>query len=156
MQSLIIDVRNNGGGVVDQVLRIADRLIPRDEVLMISANRINDNNRRVARTDDSTEMDIVLLINGRSASASEILAGALKYNNIATIIGETSYGKGLMQEVRPLRSGGALKITIQEFKTPNGDPINEIGITPHIEIENERGSDIDAQLNRAIEYLRNR
>ncbi|MCL2354849.1 MAG: S41 family peptidase [Oscillospiraceae bacterium] len=154
MQSLIIDVRNNGGGMVDQVLEIADLMVPRDEVLMITENREGQMIRR-ATTDNILDIDVVLLINGRSASASEILAGALKDNGVATLIGETTYGKGLMQDIRPTREiGGALKITIGEFKTPNGDPINEQGVSPHIEVESVRDSGMDEQLERAIEYLR--
>lgn len=151
--SLIIDVRNNGGGVVDQVLEIADLMVPRNEILMISSSRENRENIRRARTDASLDMNIVLLINNRSASASEILAGALKDNEVATLIGETTHGKGVMQEVRRLTSGGALKITIQEFKTPNGTPINEVGVEPNIVVEYDRETDIDEQLQKAIEYL---
>lgn len=154
MEYLIIDVRNNGGGIVDQVIRISELMVPRDETIMITSNRENRENRRNARTESRVDLDIVILVNGHSASASEILAGALGDNNLATIIGTRTYGKGVMQEIRPLRTGGALKLTIQEFKTPNGTRINENGITPDIEIENERGTEEDEQLNRAIEFLR--
>lgn len=110
-----------------------------------------DGNEEVTKStkDSIIDMDIVLLVNGNSASASEILTGALKDNEVATVVGKTTFGKGVMQEIIPIKTGGAMKITIQEFKTPNGDKINKVGIEPDIEVE-----DTDEQLNKAIELLK--
>ena len=103
-------------------------------------------------------LNIVLLVNENSASASEILAGALKDNNVGKIVGVTTFGKGVMQEVVPISSiGGALKVTIKEFKTPNGDTIHKKGIKPDIEVEDIEDTEdnkVDEQLNKAIELLK--
>ncbi|MCL2383975.1 MAG: S41 family peptidase [Oscillospiraceae bacterium] len=152
MRSLIIDLRSNGGGTVDSALQIADLLVPRNRILMVTANR--DGNEIVtARSGNSIDIPVVILVDRLSASASEILAGALRDNNVGTLIGETTFGKGSVQSIREICEIGAISVTTAEFKTPNGDPINEVGIEPDIVVEYVRDSGIDEQLNRAIEYL---
>ena len=101
---------------------------------------------------------MVVLVNENSASATEIFAGAIQDNKVGTIIGTKTFGKGIMQEIQPLAIGGAIKITIEEFKTPNGNRIHEIGIIPDIEVENEEDiveESQDSQLQRAIDFLKN-
>ena len=99
------------------------------------------------------DINLVVLVNGYSASASEIVTAALKDNKAATIVGTRTYGKGVMQEIQPLFDG-AIKITIEEFKTPNGDKINKVGIKPDVEIEIDKDSNEDLQLQKAIEILK--
>ena len=99
------------------------------------------------------DINLVVLVNNYSASASEIVTAALKDNKAATIVGIRTYGKGVMQEIQPLFDG-AIKITIEEFKTPNGDKINKVGIKPDVEIEIDKDSNEDLQLQKAIEILK--
>ena len=99
------------------------------------------------------DINLVVLVNDYSASASEIVTAALKDNKAATIVGIRTYGKGVMQEIQPLFDG-AIKFTIEEFKTPNGDKINKVGIKPDVEIEIDKDSNEDLQLQKAIEILK--
>ena len=156
MKSLIIDVRDNGGGVVEEVIKIADYLTKKDSILMITEDKNKNEEETKAKQENSTEgISIVILANENSASASEILVGALKDNGIAKVVGTKTFGKGVMQEVVPISSiGGALKVTIKEFKTPNRNSINKTGIEPDIEVEDILENDIDEQLNKAIEILK--
>ena len=95
-----------------------------------------------------------MLINENSASASEILAGALKDNKVATLIGKTTYGKGVMQDILPISDGSALKVTIREFLTPNKQKINNVGIEPDIDIDDDKNTEKDEQLEKAINFLK--
>lgn len=152
IKSLIIDVRDNGGGIVDEAINIAELFLPKDKTIMIKRNKTRE--KEIKSSEDSkidNKLKIVILANGNSASASEILIGALRDNGIAKVVGEKTFGKGVMQEVLKVESGGALKITIEEFKTPNGDVINKKGIKPDIEIENDKETEEDEQLQKAIE-----
>ena len=153
--SLIVDIRDNGGGLVTEVLELADSFIPKDKNIMVTLDK--DENKKISISEKDPQIKdikIVVLINQNSASASEILAGALQDNEIATIVGKTTYGKGVMQDVIPFGSG-ALKVTIEEFRTPNGNIINEKGIVPDVEIEDNKETKEDEQLEKAIEILKN-
>ena len=159
MKSLIIDVRDNGGGLVDEAIKIADLFTKQDSVLMVTEDKNKNQEQTKAKQDSILDgINIVVLVNENSASASEILVGALKDNGVAKVVGTTTFGKGVMQEIVPMSSiGGALKVTVKEFKTPNGNPINRIGITPDVEIEdiqNTEHNKEDEQLNKAIEILK--
>jgi len=157
IKSLIIDVRDNGGGLVSEVIKIAEMIAPKGSILMCTVDKDGNASETKSRTDDVMGIPIVLLVNEHSASASEILAGALKDNKLATLVGTTTYGKGIMQELFKLKSGGAMKITIQEFKTPNGDTIHDTGIEPDYVIEQpEDEEDNDVQLQKAIDILKGR
>lgn len=108
---------------------------------------------------DTVDMNVVILVNEYSASATEIVAGALKDNKVATIVGTTTYGKGVMQEIKLMKEinptlQGALKVTIEEFKTPNGDKIHKTGITPDVIVEDDYQTEEDEQLAKAIELLK--
>ena len=154
IKSLIIDVRNNGGGLVSKVKEIAEFILPENKIIMKEIDRNGKETEAKTKNKDKIDMEIVLLVNEHSASASEILTACLKDNNAAKIVGKTTYGKGVMQEVIQLSSGDALKITIEEFLTPNGDKINKVGIKPDYEVEQDVQVEQDLQLQKAIELLK--
>ncbi len=153
VKSVIIDLRNNTGGVVNEAIETSEIFLDKGNVIMKSYNKGNDETVIKSQENKKTNMKIVLMINEYSASATEIVAGALQDNNAATIIGTKSYGKGVMQEIIPLFDG-ALKVTIEEFKTPNGNKINKVGITPDIIVEDNLETEIDEQLEKAIELCK--
>ena len=156
IKSLIVDVRDNGGGIVQEATNIAELFIPKEKNIMIELGK--DTEEQIVKTEKDAKVDskikVILLANGNSASASEILVGALKENEVASVIGTKTFGKGVMQEIMPLATGGALKVTIQEFRTPNGNVINKKGIEPDILIENDSKTEKDEQLQKAIEECR--
>ncbi len=127
--SLIIDVRDNGGGYVSAVLSIADDLID-EGILSRFVQRGEDLVTYEAKKDDTKKDPVVLLINEYSASASEILAAALKDNGTATLVGTTTYGKGVAQVIQDLDHNDAVKLSVYYFQTPNGDEINGVGVAP--------------------------
>lgn len=162
IQSLIIDLRNNGGGIVDEALEIADYIVPKDSVLLYEVDKNNKETVRKAKTDPIINMPIIILTNENTASASEILAGALKDLGKAKIVGTKTYGKGVIQQILKLSDGSGLKITIEEYQTPNRNKINEVGIEPDEKIElpdsvesilNVKESE-DTQLQKAMEMLK--
>ena len=136
LSSLIIDLRNNPGGIVDSTLRIADMILDDGKIVQIHSKNVERDKVYVASKSTLIPKDlpIVLLVNGGSASSSEILAGALKDNNRATLIGTTTYGKGLIQVVSPFEDG-YYTLTWSQYKTPNGDDIHKVGIPVDIEIQ---------------------
>lgn len=159
---LIIDIRNNGGGIVDEAIDILDLIIDKGSTLLITTNKNGEEEITKAKKNPIINMPIVVLINGYSASASEILAGALKDNEKATLVGTTTYGKGVIQELHQLTDGSGLKITTNEYFTPNHNKINKVGIEPNVTIElsdeakttlNLKEED-DNQLQKAIEILK--
>lgn len=159
---LIIDLRNNGGGVVNEAVDIADMLLEKDKAILITKDKKGNEEVKKCDNEASITMPVVVLTNGYSASASEILVGALKDNERATIVGTKTYGKGVIQEVDRLNDGSGLKITIEEYYTPNRDKINKVGIKPDEEIELsseiiEKGTyadEEDNQLQKAIEIIK--
>lgn len=157
VKSIIIDVRDNGGGIVTEAIDIAELFVQKDDNIMIEFDKEGNEEITKAKKDAKINSDIkvIVLANENSASASEILIGALKDNGIAKVVGTKTFGKGVMQEVVPVSSGGALKLTIKEFKTPNGNTINKEGISPDIEVEEIEDNDTDEQLQKAIEELKN-
>ena len=152
----IIDVRNNTGGIVSEALQIAEYIIPKDKLLMVTMNKDKKREETKSKEDNFIKGDIVLLINGNSASSTEILAGAIKDNNRGKLVGTKTYGKGVMQQILQLADGNALKITTEEFITPNGDKIDGIGIEPNEAIKlitDNEGNIVDTQLQKAVEIL---
>lgn len=159
MESLVIDLRNNGGGSVDSVCEIADELLPEGLIMYTEYS----DGERVDKNSDASCIDIpmAVLINGSSASASEILAGALQDYGAATIVGTQSYGKGIVQSILDLQDGTALKLTTAKYYTPNGNNIHGVGITPDVEIdlpeelktEATLSYEEDVQLQKAVEVL---
>ena len=160
--SLIIDLRNNGGGLVDQATDIADLFVEKDTPLLYEVDK--DGNEEVikAENDVTINMPTIILTNENTASASEILAGALKDLGKAKIVGTKTYGKGIIQQIIPLSDGSGIKITTEEYQTPNRNKIHEVGIEPDETVELpetvtnvlEILEDQDTQLQKAIELLK--
>ena len=158
-KSLIIDLRDNGGGVVDEAIDILEMICDKDSTLLIETDK--DGNETVTKSEKNPTIDVPIkvLVNENTASASEILAGALKDNNKATIIGTKTYGKGVIQTLMRLSDGSGLKVTTAEYCTPNRNKINKIGIEPDIVVElpenaKELTDENDSQLQKAIEELK--
>ena len=162
IKSLIIDLRNNGGGIVDKALEIADYIADKDSVLLYEVDKNNKETVRKAKTDPIINMPIVILTNENTASASEILAGALKDLGKAKTVGTTTYGKGVIQQILKLNDGSGLKITIEEYQTPNKNKINKVGIEPDEKVELPDSVESiftikeseDTQLQKAIDMLK--
>ena len=160
--SLIIDLRNNGGGLVEQALQIAGYIADKDSVLLYEVDKNENEEIEKSEDDPIINIPIIILVNENTASSSEILAGALKDLGKAKIVGTTTYGKGVIQEVLTLPDGSGLKITTKKYLTPNKTEINEIGITPDEEVELpdtvenilDVSEEEDTQLQKAIEMLR--
>ncbi len=164
IKGLIIDLRNNGGGIVSETLKIAEYIVNKGDTLLITVDK--DNNEEISKSEEDPIVDVpvVVLVNENSASASEILAGALKDLNKATIVGTKTYGKGVIQQIMTLTNGAGLKLTIEEYYTPNKNKINQIGIEPNEIVELPESvenawlleREDDTQLDKAIEILKNK
>ena len=162
--SLIVDLRNNTGGYVDSALNIADMFVDSGKALLITEDKNGNRYTQSSKNSKEIDMPVVVLVNEYTASASEILTGILKDYKLATIVGTTTYGKGVIQEVYPdvlgKDIGGALKVTVSEYFTPNGNKINKVGIEPDekVELDDSESTDItkdtDTQLQKAIEILK--
>lgn len=152
MTDLVIDLRDNGGGLVDVTCAILDRLLPEG---MIVYTEDKNGNREEMRSDAENYYDggMAVLVNGSSASASEIFAGAIKDYGVGTLVGTQTFGKGIVQNLFPLSDGSAVKITVSRYFTPAGNNIHGVGIEPDIIVEKEKDSDQDDQLQKAIEVL---
>lgn len=152
IKSLVIDLRDNGGGIVDEALEILDCMLDKNQIALITVDK--DGKEQISKTEKNKTIDIpiVVLVNEQTASASEIMAGALKDHKRAIIVGTKTYGKGVIQELMYLTSGAALKLTTNEYYTPNRNKINEIGIMPDYEIKLTKEE--DTQLQKAIELLK--
>ncbi len=160
--SLIIDLRNNGGGIVDQALDIADYITEKDAVLLYEVNKNGKETVKESKKDPIINLPVIILTNENTASASEILAGALKDLGKAKTVGTTTYGKGVIQQILQLSDGSGLKVTIEEYQTPNRNKIHKIGIEPDEKVELPEDLDNifdieesrDTQLQKAIEMLK--
>ena len=155
--SLIIDLRGNTGGLLDNAVFIADRFLNQGKIVDIIYRNGYRKTIKAQNIGESLNKPVVVLVNGASASASEILSGALKDSHKATLVGRKTFGKGLVQKVVPLPNQTGLNVTIARYLTPNGTDINKLGITPDIEIGNEFDFNIenkkDVQLEKAKELL---
>ena len=162
IKSLIIDLRNNGGEIVDQALEIADYMTDKDSVLLYEVDKNNKETVRKSKNDAIINMPIIILTNKNTASASEILAGALKDLGKAKTVGTTTYGKGVIQQILKLNDGSGIKITIEEYQTPNRNKIHKVGIEPDEKVELPESvqnslsikESEDTQLQKAIEMLK--
>ena len=152
IEGLILDLRNNGGGDFDASIAIASIFLDGQEVVSVVDRQGNKTVHKAGH--GKLDIPLVVMVNGDSASASEILAGALQDNKRALLVGDKTYGKGLVQTVYPLGNGGALKLTTQKYFTPDGTDINEIGITPDFPVKNEANSEEDRQLQKALEIVK--
>lgn len=152
VDGLVIDLRNNGGGVVDSGVKIADMLL--DEGVIAYTEGRTEERSYMKSVAGKTTLPYVLLINGGTASTSEILAAGIKDNKGGKIVGTTSFGKGVIQSMAQLEDGDAVKITIAQYFSPNGDVIHGVGITPDEVVELTETDKTDTQLEKAIELLR--
>ena len=159
VKAYILDLRNNPGGLLSQAIRISDFFLDNGEIVSTKSRKASENRKWFAKKGDLTNgKTLMVLINYGSASASEIVAGALKDHKRAIIIGENSYGKGSVQSIIPLKNKGAIRLTVAKYYLPSGKSISEVGVSPDIEI-NEEGeefkikSETDNQLNYAIKLL---
>ena len=159
IKGYIIDIRNNPGGLLTQAINITDFFLDDGEIVSTKGRKVSETRKFFARRGDEVKgKPIVVLINNGSASASEILAGALKDHKRAIILGENSYGKGSVQSIIPLKNGGGMRLTISKYYLPSGKSISEVGVTPDILVEANDGdfkikSDKDNQLNYAIKLF---
>jgi carboxyl-terminal processing protease len=156
MKALIIDLRSNPGGVLSAVCEVAEQLLPKGVIVYTidrDGNRVDNN----CSGEHEIDIPVVVLVNGYSASAAEILSGAMKDYGKATLVGETTYGKGVVQRIFKFDDGTAIKLTISSYYTPNGTNINGVGIEPDVKIELDTESyakdGSDNQLDKAVEIL---
>ena len=159
LKAFILDLRNNPGGLLSQAIKISDFFLENGEIVSTKSRKKSENRKWFARKGDITGgKTLLVLINYGSASASEIVAGALKDHKRAIILGENSYGKGSVQSIIPLKNKGAIRLTVAKYYLPSGKSISEVGVRPDIEVS-EEGDDFriktvtDNQLNYAIKLL---
>lgn len=152
MKALVLDLRNNPGGLLTTCVEIAKKLVPKGEIVSIVDKQ--GNKETYSSSLEAPEYPLVVLINKNSASASEILSGAIQDTKTGTIIGNTSYGKGSVQTILPMFEDDAVKLTIAKYYTPSGRSIDGTGITPDIEINLDENATSDTQLNKALEILK--
>ena len=148
MKGLIIDLRDNPGGLVISVTKIADELLP-EGVVVYTEDKYGNRKEYESDADSRLNVPFAVLVNENSASAAEIFAGAVKDFKAGTIIGTQTFGKGIVQNIVPLNDGSAVKLTVANYFTPNGNNIHKIGIEPDIEVEN-----VEEQLNKAVEVIK--
>tara|TARA_E500000178_G_scaffold220798_1_gene217877 strand:+ start:777 stop:1913 length:1137 start_codon:yes stop_codon:yes gene_type:complete len=159
VQSYILDLRNNPGGLLSQAIKIADFFLDNGEIVSTKSRKTSENRKWFANQGDLTNGKImIVLINYGSASASEIVAGALKDHKRAILLGENSFGKGSVQSIIPLKNDGAIRLTIAKYYLPSGKSISEVGVSPDIEINEDSDdfrikSETDNQLSYAIKLL---
>ena len=159
LNSYILDLRNNPGGLLSQAIKISDFFLDNGEIVSTKSRQQSENRKWFAKKGDLTKgKTILVLINYGSASASEIVAGALKDHKRAILIGENSYGKGSVQSIIPLKNKGAIRLTVAKYYLPSGKSISEVGVSPDIEIDEESDdfkikTETDNQLNYAIKLL---
>lgn len=161
-KSLIIDLRNNPGGLLTSVKQVADKLLPESTIMKIVDSKGKETIEKA--TGKGIDIPIVVLINKGSASASEVLSVALHDNKKATLVGEKSFGKGIIQSIFPINNGGkteGIKMTVAEYFGPNGTKIHKVGLEPDYKVEQKNYSkigiehlDSDSQLKKAIELLK--
>ncbi len=158
MKSLIIDLRSNGGGYVDVSVEIADKLVKEGVIVSVKDKHGLSYKYEDKGDENYLKIPCVLLVDGNTASASEILTGALRDYDLATIIGTKTFGKGITQNIMPLGDGSGVKITGSTYYTPDGENIHGVGIEPDIEVELDydkyKEEGIDNQLEAAKEYLK--
>ncbi len=160
VNAYILDLRNNPGGLLSQAITISDFFLENGEIVSTKSRKASENRKWFAKKGDLTNgKTLIVLINYGSASAAEIVAGALKDHKRAIILGKNSFGKGSVQSIIPLKNDGAIRLTVAKYYLPSGKSISEVGISPDIEVD-EKGEDFkiktktDNQLNYAIKLLK--
>lgn len=152
--SLVIDLRDNPGGLLSEVVEISDYFLPKNKMIVYTKDKNGDGEEYKSSSDQLIDLPFVLLVNGSSASASEIFTGVVKDYNLGTIVGEKTFGKGIVQKFYPLGDGSAVKLTTEKYYTPNGNNIHKKGIEPDIEVKASSNKNEDNQLDKAIEVLK--
>ena len=159
IKAYILDLRNNPGGLLSQAIEISDFFLDNGEIVSTKSRKASENRKWFANKGDLTNgKSLIVLINYGSASASEIVAGALKDHKRAILLGENSFGKGSVQSIIPLKNKGAIRLTVAKYYLPSGKSISEVGVSPDIEIEEETDefrikTETDNQLSYAIKLL---
>ena len=161
MEALVVDLRNNGGGLVSSVCAILDRLLP-EGLIVYTEDKYGNREEEFSDAEHSFDKPMAVLVNANSASASEIFAGAVKDYGAGTLVGTTTYGKGIVQKIYPLSDGTAVKLTVSKYYTPDGNNIHGTGIEPDVKAELpeelmyavEVPKEEDTQLQAALEVLR--
>ena len=159
INAYILDLRNNPGGLLSQAIRVSDFFLDEGEIVSTKSRKSSENRKWFAKKGDLIDgKTLIVLINYGSASASEIVAGALKDHKRAIILGENSYGKGSVQSIIPLKNKGAIRLTVAKYYLPSGESISEVGVKPDIEIDEETDefrikTETDNQLSYAIKLL---
>ena len=159
VKAYILDLRNNPGGLLSQAIRISDFFLENGEIVSTKSRKASENRKWFAKKGDLTNgKTLIVMINYGSASASEIVAGALKDHKRAILLGENSFGKGSVQSIIPLKNEGAIRLTVAKYYLPSGKSISEVGVSPDIEIDEESDdfqikTKTDNQLNYALKLL---
>ena len=161
MKGLIVDLRNNPGGLLSEAVGVASQFIPKDSIITYTVDKYDNRNESLSVGGIAEGMPLVVLVNEDSASASEVVTGALRDYKAATIVGSTTFGKGIVQQTLRFNNDiGGLKVTISKYYTPNGENIHKIGITPDVEVSTENKLDSqqynrneDEQLKAAVNEL---
>ena len=159
VENYILDLRNNPGGLLSQAIKVSDFFLDNGEIVSTKSKRKYENRKWFAKKGDILKSStLVVLINYGSASASEIVAGALQDHKRAILIGESTYGKGSVQSIIPLKNDGAIRLTVSKYYLPSGKSISDVGVTPDIEIaesseEFKLNTETDNQLNFALKLL---
>lgn len=163
IESLIIDLRDNGGGLLSETLQVANYILDKKSTVLITIDKEGKECVETTNQNPIVDVPIVILTNENTASASEVLTAALKENNKAVVVGEKTYGKGVIQELISFSDGSGMKITTEEYLTPNRNRINKIGITPDKEVKLDEGETLytiteeeDNLLNEAVQILQSK
>lgn len=152
MKGLVIDIRNNPGGLLDTVVGMLKYMLP-DGLIVYTEDKQGNRKEYKGQDNDEFNLPLAVIVNGNSASASEIFAGAIQDYGKGTIIGTQTYGKGIVQTVKPLTDGSAIKFTIAKYFTPKGQDIHGKGVTPDMVVEYDTDADVDTQLDEAIKNV---
>ena len=159
VKAYILDLRNNPGGLLSQAIRISDFFLDNGEIVSTKSRKASENRKWFAKKGDLTNgKALIVMINYGSASASEIVAGALKDHKRAILLGENSFGKGSVQSIIPLKNSGAIRLTVAKYYLPSGKSISEVGVSPDIEVSEESDdfqikTETDNQLNYALKLI---
>ena len=153
MIGLIIDLRNNGGGNLYSVTELSDKLIDKDKIVLYTIDSKGKREDSLTKRDDKIDVPVAVLVNENTASAAEVFAGCLRVHLNAKLVGSTTFGKGIMQQVFPLGDGSSVKLTMAKWYLPDDSNIQDVGLVPDIEVTQSADSDKDDVLESAVSYL---
>lgn len=154
MEGLIIDLRNNGGGMLESVVNMLDYMLPKGSTIVSTKDKNGKGETYTAKSESSFKLPLTVLINGNTASASEVFSGAIKDYEMGQLVGTTSFGKGIVQSVIPLKDGTAIKITTSKYYTPAGKNIHGTGIDPDVKVELDTDGKSDNQYKEAMRLVK--